>query len=222
MEVPVLDKNGKEVGKISVDEAALGGEVNPALIKQAFVRYHANKRQGSARTKGRSDVAGSTRKLYKQKGTGNARVGNRRTGIRKGGGVIFAKRRKRGDFRQDMPIKMRRRANRNALLAKLLDNEVKVIDDLNFDKPATSTFRKMLSSISINRTCLVALDPSNMNAGLSARNLDRVSVCDSTSMTCFEMLNHRFLVISKGDLEAWINGPSSKTDKTVSRGQEVA
>ena len=90
MEVPVLNMKAEQVGTMQVDETALGGELNPSLIKQAYVRYHANLRQGSARTKGRSHIAGSTRKLFKQKGTGRARVGQVRTPIRRGGGVAFS------------------------------------------------------------------------------------------------------------------------------------
>ena len=141
MDVPVLDKQGKTVGSLTIDESSLGGEVNPALIKQAYVRYHANRRQGSARTKSRGMVAGSTRKLYKQKGTGHARMGPNRSNIRRGGGRAFAKTKTREDYRLDMPVKMRRRANRNALLAKLIDGEVKVIDDLTMSSPRTKDFK---------------------------------------------------------------------------------
>src|SRR6188768_543465 len=128
IELPIYNMAGKQVDALAIDEARLGGEVRHALLKQAFVMFHANQRQGSARTKNRSRTEGSTRKLYKQKGTGNARAGNARTPIRKGGGVTFAKLRTREDFRQDMPKKMRRLANRNALLAKLVDKEVKCFD----------------------------------------------------------------------------------------------
>lgn len=221
MEVPVLDKKGQQVGTFDINEADLGGEVNHALIKQAFVRYHANRRQGSARTKSRAHVEGSTRKLYRQKGTGNARPGNARTPIRRGGGHTFAKTKKRESFRLDMPVKMRRKANRNALLAKLVDGEVKIVDDLNFTAPKTSEFRKLLEALGVDRTCLVAVAASNRNAGLGARNIEGVSICDSQTMTCFEMLNSRYMVIAKSDLEAWLNGASSKTGKGNKR-SEVA
>lgn len=220
MEVPVLNMNGKQVGTLSVDEQALGGEVNPALIKQAFVRYHANTRQGSARTKGRGQVEGSTRKLYRQKGTGNARVGPARSPTRKGGGHAFPKTKTREDYHQDMPIKMRRKANRNALLAKLLDNEVRVIDSLDFSKPQTKAFKALIEACKIDRSCVVALDPTNENARLSARNLDRVSVCSSRQLTCWDMLNHRYMIIAKADLEAWIKGASSQTGKAAKPGKK--
>ena len=213
MEVTVLDKSGEQVGRLTIDEAALGGEVNPALIKQAYVRYHANLRQGSARTRNRSDTEGSTRKLYRQKGTGNARMGSARTNIRRGGGRAFAKTKTREDYRLDMPVKMRRKANRNALLAKLIDNEVKVIDDLTLDAPRTKSFRDVLSACGVDRTALVAVPADNDNVRLSARNLGDVTLCNSEQLTCFEMLNSRYLVIGRAELEAWIAGPSSRTAK---------
>ncbi|MCB9837950.1 MAG: 50S ribosomal protein L4 [Phycisphaeraceae bacterium] len=220
MEVPVLNQQGKEIGKMSIDEASLGGCVNPALIKQAYVRYHANQRQGSARTKSRGMVEGSTRKLFRQKGTGRARMGAVRTNLRKGGGVTFAKTRTREDFRKDMPVKMRRKANRNALLAKLLDGEVKVLDTLAFDSPKTSDFLKMLDALGINRTCLVALNMHNTEAILSSRNIKHVDVCPAHELTVFNMLNHRFLVIAKSELEKWLSGPSSRTDKSAKAGAQ--
>jgi large subunit ribosomal protein L4 len=215
MDIPVLNIQGKQVGTFSIDEQALGGEVNPALIKQAYVRYHANRRQGSARTKSRGMVEGSTKKLYRQKGTGNARVGAARTNIRKGGGVAFAKTKTREAYRLDMPVKMRRKANRNALLAKLLDGEVRVLDTLAFNEPKTRAFRELLDACKIDRTCLVALAHDNDNARKSAANLEGVSTIPVDQLTCFEMLNHRYMVIAKSDLEAWLSGASSRIDKTA-------
>ncbi len=215
MDVPVYNMQGKEVGSYSIDEASLGGTVNHALLKQAFVRYHANKRQGSARTKNRSLVEGSTRKLYRQKGTGRARMGMNRTPIRRGGGVTFAKTKTGEQFRQDMPVKMRRKANRNALLAKLVDNEVKIIDSMSFDQPRTKAVEGMLEAIKIDRSCLMAIAPDNMNARMSARNVAGLSVCPPSQLTVYEMLNHRYLIIAKDDLDAWLNGASSKTDKSA-------
>lgn len=217
MEVPVLNKQGSQVGTLSIDEALLGGEVNGALLKQAYVRYHANLRQGSARTKNRSRVEGSTRKLYKQKGTGNARAGAVRTPIRKGGGRTFAKLKPREAYRLDMPVKMRRKANRNALLAKLIDNEVKIIDDLGFKAPKTKDVQAMISALGIDRSCLLALSSDNANARRGAGNLEGVTVSNSAQLTCWDLLNHRYLVIAKSDLEAWLNGSSSVTDKKYSR-----
>lgn len=215
MKVPVLNPQGKEVGVLQIDEDSLGGAVNHALIKQAYVRYHANKRQGSARTRGRGEVEGSTRKLYRQKGTGNARVGPARVPNRKGGGVAFCKTKTREDYRLDMPVKMRRKANRNALLAKLLDNEVRVLDALTLGAPKTKDVRKILDACKIDQSCLIAVGGEGRNIVRGAANLPDVSTVPAREMTCFEMLSHRYMIISRADLEAWLTGPTSKTDKNA-------
>ncbi len=206
IELPIYNKTGKQVDTLAIDESQLGHEVRPALLKQAYVMFHANRRQGSARTKNRSRVEGSTRKIYRQKGTGNARAGTVRTNIRKGGGVAFAKLREREHYRKDMPKKMRRLANRNALLAKLVDNEVKCFDDLSFSAPKTKDFKAVLDAVGVNRTCLVALDGSNRNGVLSARNLPDVDVIRVDQLNVFDLLNHRFLVVEKATLQAFIDG----------------
>lgn len=213
MEVPVYNMQGQKVGAITIDADALGGRINYDLLKQAYVRGHTNQRQGSARNKNKSLVEGSTRKLYKQKHTGNARRGQVRTNVMKGGGVAHKLHRTREDFRPDMPVKMRRKANRNALLAKLVDNEVRVIDSLVMKEPKTRDFKAILEANKIDRSVLVALSTDNDNARVSARNLEAVTVCPAHEINCYAMLNHRYLLITKADLEAWLSGPSSKMGK---------
>ncbi|MFM7134915.1 MAG: 50S ribosomal protein L4 [Planctomycetota bacterium] len=205
IELPIYDTNGKKVDALQIDEQSLGGQVRYALLKQAYVITHGNQRQGSARTKSRGDVEGSTRKLYKQKCTGNARAGAARTPIRKGGGVTFKKERTREDFRHALPKKMRRLANRNALLAKLVDNEVKCFAALDFKQPKTSDFAKMIGAVGVDRTCLVATDGKNRNAMLSARNVDGVDVCRIDQLSAFDLLNHRYLVVDKASLVAFLD-----------------
>jgi large subunit ribosomal protein L4 len=215
IELPVYDKKGKQVESLSIDEAQLGGEVRHGLLKQAYVMFHANRRQGAARTRSRGMVKGSTRKLYRQKGTGNARAGASRTNIRKGGGVAFAKTKSRETYHLSMPQKMRQLANRNALLAKLVDSEVKCVCDLDFKAPRTKDFQAVLESLGIDRTCLVAIDPSNRNAALSARNIDNVDTIRVEQLNAFELLNHRYLVVDKASLEAFLDGsawPSRRRD----------
>jgi large subunit ribosomal protein L4 len=213
MDVPVLNKQGVEVGKLAIDAKDLGGEVNPSLIKQAYVRYHANLRQGSSRTKNRREVEGSTKKIYKQKGTGNARHGDRKVNLMKGGGHAHSKKRTREDYRLDMPKKMRRKANRNALLAKLIDNEVRVVDDLSFTAPKTKELVALLGALKVDKTALLALNTENGNARRAARNVDNIDLCRADQLNCFQMLNNRYLVIAKADLVSWLKGPSSQTGK---------
>lgn len=213
MQVPVLNMQGSQVGQLTIDEQSLGGALIPALIKQAYVRYHANTRQGSARTKNRREVEGSTRKIYKQKGTGNARHGDKKSNIFRGGGHGHSKKRVREDYRLDMPKKMRRKANRNALLSKLLDGEVRVIDSLAMKAPKTKDFINFLEAIKAEKSALIALPKTEENTRMAARNVDAVELCSVDSLNCFQMLNNRFLVIGKAELEAWLKGPTSQTGK---------
>ncbi|MEE8535780.1 MAG: 50S ribosomal protein L4 [Kiloniellales bacterium] len=206
IDLPVYNRKGKQVETLQIDEIRLGREVRPRLLKQAYVMFHANRRLGAARTRSRGQVEGSTRKLYRQKGTGNARAGSRRTNIRRGGGVAFAKRKMREEYRQGMPKKMRCLANRNALLAKLVDDEVKCLDDLTFKAPKTSQFKAVLDAVGIDRTCLVALAGDNRNAALSARNLAHVDTIRIEQLNVFELLNHRYLVVDKPTLAAYLDG----------------
>lgn len=202
IELPILNTSGQQVGTLSVDEAVLGGEVRPDLLKQAYVRYHANRRLGTVKTKNRSEVEGSTRKLYKQKGTGNARRGSIRANILKGGGHGHAKR--PHSWRQDMPVKMRRLANRNALLAKLVDGEVKIIDKLSFEKPSTKQFASLLSALKIDRSCLFALSDTRGHEGRSAKNIDEVSTTQIDRLNAFDLLNHRYLLADRASFEGYL------------------
>jgi large subunit ribosomal protein L4 len=204
IDIPVYSIDGKQTDTLKVDEALLGGEIRHALLKQAYVMYHANMRQGTAATKNRSKVEGSTRKLYKQKGTGRARRGAIRTNIMRGGGVAHGKNPR--DFRLDMPIKMRRLATRNALLAKLVDNEVKVIDAFGFSEPKTKRFAGVLSALNIDRTCLLALDgqAESTNTWLSARNVPGVRVVRIDQLNAYDLLSRRFLLVDKTTLSAWL------------------
>ena len=149
LEVTVYNTAGEKIDTLRVDEALLGGTVNVALLKQAVVAYHANRRQGTAANRGRSQVEGSTRKLFRQKGTGNARRGNVRTNVLRGGGVAFAK--KKRDFGKGLPKKMRRAALRSAILAKILGEDLLVIDGLKVDEPKTKVVADVLDKLKINQ-----------------------------------------------------------------------
>src|SRR5271163_1723055 len=128
IEVPVYNQAGEKVSTISVDEQKFGGEVRNHLLKQALVMYHANKRQGTVRTQARGEVAGSTRKMFRQKGTGNARTGGIRNPIKKGGG--HAKQKRPKDWRLAMPKKARRLARNSALLLKLQSSDIRVLTEI--------------------------------------------------------------------------------------------
>lgn len=195
IDVAVYNVEGQEVENLRVDEAALGGSVRHALLKQAIVMYHANKRVGTASTKSRGMVAGSDKKLFRQKGTGNARVGNIRTGKRRGGGVTFAKSPR--DFRQRMPKKQKRLARDSAILAKLLDNNVVVVDGFKLDHPKTKEFVTVLANLKIDRSCLVAMDSVDQNLLKSARNVPKVAVLPVSDLNAFDICSHRKMLFTK-------------------------
>jgi large subunit ribosomal protein L4 len=195
IDLAVYNIDGQEVDSLKVDEAALGGSVRHPLLKQAIVMYHANKRVGTAATKGRSMVAGSGRKLFRQKGTGNARIGNIRTGKRVGGGVTFAKGLR--DFRKRMPKKQRRLARDSAILAKLVSNNVVVVDGLSFEKAKTKDFVGILNNLKIERSCLVTISAADVNLYKSAKNVPKVAVMPVNELNAGEICRHSKMLFTK-------------------------
>src|SRR3954468_4590834 len=141
IEVPIYNQAGDKVDTFQLDPAKLGGEVRTNLLKQALVMYHANQRQGTVQTQARGEVAGSTRKMFRQKGTGNARTGGIRNPIKRGGG--HAKQKRPKDWRQALPKKARKLATHSAILAKLQSGDVKVLDAIKLDQPKTKFIAQM-------------------------------------------------------------------------------
>ncbi len=213
IEIPILNLEGQQVDSLQVDEQLLGGEVRPVLLKQAYVRYHANRRLGTSATKGRDQIEGSTRKLYKQKHTGNARRGPLRTNIMKGGGP--GHRKVPHSWRLDMPVKMRRLANRNAVLAKAVDGEIRLIDTLSFDKPSTKQFTQLLKNLKIDRSCLLALSDTRVNAAISAGNLEQITITRVDQLNAFDLLNHRYLLADRSAFASWIEAQGRYLAKDV-------
>lgn len=195
IEVPVFNQAGEKIETLQVDEAKLGGEVRKNLLKQALVMYHANLRQGTVRTQARGEVAGSTRKLYKQKGTGNARTGGIRNPIKVGGG--HAKQKRPKDWRQAMPKKARRLATQSAILAKIQSNDIRVIDAIKLDQPKTKFVVKMYKALGIDRSCLLALAGKDEAVERSARNVDRTTLTTVSQLNAWDILKNRTLLVTK-------------------------
>ncbi len=208
LEVPVYNISGQKIDTLKVDEQVLGGTVNAALVKQAVVAYHANQRQGTAQTKSRADVAGSTRKLYRQKGTGNARRGNVRTNVMKGGGMAFAKRTR--DFRQTLPKKMRQAALKSAILAKLLGSDLMVLDGLNLDAPKTAQMAKVLQALQINRSCLLTLAQRDANVYLSSRNLPDLTVRIAEELNAYDVATRQKMIVTLDAMKALVGQESAQ------------
>jgi large subunit ribosomal protein L4 len=195
IDVAVYNREGQEIDRIQVNEDVLGGHVRAALLKQAIVMYHANRRVGTAATKNRARVEGSTRKLYRQKGTGNARMGSIRTCVRRGGGVAFAKLPR--DFRQRMPKKQRQLARDSAILAKLQSGQVVVVDELAFSEPKTREFARVLKNLKIDRSCLVTIPRLDENLYKSARNVPKVDVMTVSDLNAGDICNKQKMLFTK-------------------------
>ena len=206
LDVPVYKQKGEQIETLQVDERLLGSTVNPSLLKQAVVAYHANRRQGTVATKGRGMVTGSTKKLFKQKGTGRARRGPARTPILRGGGHTFAKSRKPHSFRKRLPKKMRRAALQTAVLAKIIGEDLLIIDDLSFKAVKTKQMAEVVRNLKINRSCLVTLAERNDNVYLSSRNIADLTVCIAEELNAFDVATRQKMLITLPAMKALLAG----------------
>ena len=200
--LPVYDRTGAEVGTYEIDPAELAPRISKQLLHDVVVMYQSNLRQGSAKTKSRSEVAGTTKKMYRQKGTGNARAGSRRSGIRVGGGRIFAKRPRDWSYR--LPKKSVRMATRMAIASRIADDEVTLIDDLSFGEPRTKEMAAILKALSIDgKSLLVTVADHNLNVYKSIRNLVDVSVLPVADLNALSVLSPRRVLMTTAALDAF-------------------
>jgi large subunit ribosomal protein L4 len=207
IELQVYTQSGQEAGTVQLNPESLGGRVHKKLLKQAADMYMANLRQGTVCTKQRSDVAGSTRKLYPQKHTGNARAGMIRTPSRRGGGRAFGP--KPRDFGWQMPKKARQLATRSAILSKFQDRQVKVVDSFAFEAVKTKQVAALLAALKLKGTCLFVSADYNKNLVLSARNLPNATVSVAAELNALDVLRCRWLVVEKAAVERMSTGAAS-------------
>ncbi|MEE9515223.1 MAG: 50S ribosomal protein L4 [Candidatus Brocadiales bacterium] len=198
IELAVYDTRGKEVEKLELEEARFGGEVRKVLLKDAIIMYEANRRAGTACTKTRAEVRGTGKKPWAQKHTGRARAGSLRSPLFRGGGVVFGP--KPRDYSYHMPRKARRQALRSAMLGKLLDAEVKVIDKLEFSKPSTKKMVSLLKALGIEGSCLVVAEDNDHTIWKSARNVPGLKVMKVTQLNAYEIIKHGRLLITRSEL----------------------
>ena len=199
-ELPVYDKAGKKVGTYAIDASDVAPKINRQLLHDAVVMYQANHRQGTSRTKSRGEVSGSTKKMYRQKGTGNARAGSRRSGVRRGGGHIFARRPR--DYSYRLPRKAVQLATRMAIASKILDDQIVVIDQFDFDAPATGEMAAILKSLQCDgQTVLVTTEQLDSNVYKSARNITDVSVSPVSDLNALSVLKPRKMVVTRAALD---------------------
>jgi len=194
VQVPVHDINGQVVGQLELDETLFRVPFNEAVVHQAMVRQLANRRAGTADTKTRGQVRGSTRKLYRQKHTGLARAGSRRSPLRRGGGVAFGPHPR--SYRQAMPKKMRRLALKCVLSTKVAEEQLKVVDELSLESPKTKRMAQILAALGAQPSALVVTAQAEPNVVKSARNLPRIKALPAPLLNVLDLLSHQKLVMT--------------------------
>lgn len=202
--LPVVNAQGQSVGSVEVDPEELGGTINKQLLHDVVLMYLANRRAGTHSTLRRGEVAGSTKKLFRQKGTGNARVGPRRSNKRRGGGT--AKGPKPRDYEFHLPRKAVQSATRMAILSRLQDQEAVVIDGLKFPEIKTKQVADVLKALQIaDKTCLISLGKSDIDEKksiyLSARNIRGMAVLPASQLNAYDVLRPKRLVLTKAALQ---------------------
>jgi large subunit ribosomal protein L4 len=202
--VKVRNLSNKEVGEVTLSDAVFGVELNEALIHAAVRNYQANGRQGTSATKTRGNVSGSGKKLWKQKGTGRARIASLRSPLWKGGGNVHGPQPR--DWSYQMPRKMRRGALRSALSERLREGNVIVIDELSFTGPKTKDFVGALSTLgladkSTRAKTLIVDSLDNENLVLSSRNVEKTKVVNSFGLNIYDIVYHEKLVLSRAAVE---------------------
>jgi large subunit ribosomal protein L4 len=198
--LPVYNSSGVEVGTYEIEPGEIAAKISKQLLHDVVVMYHANQRQGTRQTKGRSDVAGHKKKMYRQKGTGNARAGMRRTNIRRGGGHAFAL--KTRDYSYRLPRKAVQLATRMAIAGKIQGGQVKVLDELSMEAPKTSVIAKMIKAIGLEgRTSLIATAEYSPGVYKSARNIEGVSVLPVSDLNALAVLSPSCLVVTREALD---------------------
>lgn len=202
--VKVRNLKNKEVGEVTLSDAVFGVELNEALIHAAVKNYLANGRQGTSATKTRGNVSGSGRKLWKQKGTGRARIASLRSPLWKGGGNVHGPQPR--DWSYKMPKKMRRGALRSALSERLREGNLIIIDEMTFDAPKTKDFVNAIGGLALSNgkktvKTLIVDSLDNANLILSSRNVEKTKVTNSYGLNIYDLLYHEKLLISKSAVE---------------------
>jgi large subunit ribosomal protein L4 len=197
--VDLFNQSGSKVSEIELNEAVFGIEPNQHVLFEAVVMQRASLRQGTHKTKVRSEVAGGGRKPWKQKGTGRARQGSIRSPQWRGGGTVFGPTPRSYSYK--LPKKVRRLAIKSALSSKVLDEGILVLESLAFDAPKTKEFKDVLKALSVDSKALIVTANLDENVALSARNLPGVTVVTADGINVLDVLNHGKLIITKAAVE---------------------
>ncbi|MDO4627557.1 MAG: 50S ribosomal protein L4 [Planctomycetia bacterium] len=200
--LPIYDRTGKQVDTYEFDVNELADRISVQLLHDAVVMYQSNMRQGTAKTKTRGEVAGSTKKMYRQKGTGNARAGSKRSGVRRGGGHIKAKTPR--DWRLAMPRKAMQLATRMALRSKFEGEKVIIVEDFQLEAPKTKEMASVLSALNVaGKTALFATCGYNVNIYKSGRNIPGLQILPMSDINALEILKPKCVVVTRAALDAF-------------------
>jgi large subunit ribosomal protein L4 len=197
--VDIIDLSNKKVGTVDLADAVFGAPVNEALLYEAVRHYLAGKRRGTASTKTRHEVAGSGKKLWKQKGTGRARMGSIRSPLWRHGGTVHGP--QPHSYAYKLPRKMQLGALRSALSAKLRDGELKVVNEFSIGEVKTKAMRQTLDQMEAKRTVLMVDNTDNRNLQLSSRNLNGVKLVSSRDVNVYDLLGHEQVLLSQAAAE---------------------
>ncbi|MCC6510929.1 MAG: 50S ribosomal protein L4 [Pirellulaceae bacterium] len=208
--LPVYDRSGAEVGKIDIDPAAIAPKISKQLLHDVVVMYQSNLRLGTKRTKARGEVSGSTKKLYRQKGTGNARVGSRRAPQRRGGGHAMQLRPR--SFYYRLPKKAIRAATRMAIASRLIGGQVVVVDSLDMAAPKTKELASVLKALGLaGQTTLLATGELSPNVYMSGRNIPGLTISPVADLNAHLLLRPRRVLLTKSAVEAIKSKLETKT-----------
>ena len=214
MQLPVYSLSGEVVRQIEVNDKVFAAPFNEAVVHQVMVGMRANARQGTASTKTRSMVSGSTKKLFRQKGTGEARAGSIKSALRRGGAITFGPHPR--DYRQEIPRKMRRLALRCVLSAKAGDGELKVMEGFNFEEPKTKKMLEVLAALGVETSALVVTPESEPNLIKSARNIPQIDTTNVNVINILDIMSHQTLLMTEAAVRTaeklWGNGSTQGGD----------
>ena len=197
--VTLFNQAGSQVGDIELNDSIFGIEPNNHVLFEAIIMQRASLRQGNHKVKNRSEVAGGGRKPWKQKGTGRARQGSIRSPQWRGGGTVFGPTPRSYSYK--LPKKVRRLAIKSALSAKVLEENILVLESLSFEAPKTKEFVAVLSNLSVDTKALVVTDGLDENVALSARNIPGVTVVAADGLNVLDVVSHNKLILTKSAVE---------------------
>lgn len=198
--LPIYDATGKEVGQYEIDPQQIASSINKQLLHDVVVMYEANRRIGSHQAKTRGEVSGSTKKMYRQKGTGNARAGSKRTNIRRGGGV--ARTIKPRDYSYRLPKKAIKLATKMAIASKIIDGELVIVESFGLQGPKTKQMAAVLKAVGLDgKTTLVATSGYDTNVYMSGRNIVGVQVTAVHDLNALDILRPKMMLVTREALD---------------------